>query len=421
MNALTVVGLQWGDEGKGKIVDWLAASAGHVARFQGGHNAGHTLVSDGKKFALHLLPCGILHPQTKCYIGGGVVISPAALLHEMAEIESAGIVLQNRLFISDSAALVLPYHETLDRQRESHAAIGTTLRGIGPAHEDRTARRAIRLYDLYNGSGFDKLQSVADLYAAHTGIPQNADSLWQSLQQQAKKLHPFICKNIGEMLSAAAENILLEGAQGVMLDIDCGTYPHVTSAHCLPSAAAAGLGADLSPVVLGISKAYTTRVGNGPFPTELHCENGVRLAQIGEETGATTGRLRRCGWLDIPMLRRALLVSGCRRIALTKLDVLDDFAEIPLCVNYDSDGQTISMPPADPTALLRCRPHYETLPGWKTRTAGLRTDSDLPPAARRYIGRIEELLGVSVDVISTGPSRPDTIIRRHPFSPNSRP
>lgn len=421
MNTLAVVGLQWGDEGKGKIVDWLAAAAAHVARFQGGHNAGHTLVVNGQKTTLHLLPSGVLHPGAKCYIGGGVVVSPSALLEEMATIEQNGIALHGRFFVADSAALVLPYHTLLDRKRETVANnIGTTLRGIGPAHEDKTARRAIRIYDLYNGQGRAKLNTNAALYSQLLGEKIDADALWRDLQQQAEQLRPYLCNNIGARLAAARarnETVLLEGAQAIMLDIEQGTYPFVTSAQCLPAAAAGGLGAELSPAVLGVSKAYATRVGNGPFPTELQNETGAKLAHIGEEVGATTGRNRRCGWLDVPMLRHAILVSGCRRIALTKLDVLDCLEEISLCVNYDLDGEITAVPPADPYALARCRPIYETLPGWKGQnTASIREESQLPPAASRYIAYIAELTGASVDVISTGAAREDAIVRRHPFA-----
>ncbi|MGI9298420.1 MAG: adenylosuccinate synthase [Gammaproteobacteria bacterium] len=421
MTALAVVGLQWGDEGKGKIVDYLAGGAMHVARFQGGHNAGHTLVVNGEKTALHLLPSGVLHPGAKCYIGGGVVVSPAAFLEETATLAAKGIALRGRLFVADSAALVLPHHVLLDRRRETGAnTIGTTLLGIGPAHEDKTARRAIRIYDLYNGEGREKLQNNIALYSEWLGETLDADAVWEDLRRRAAELRPFVCGDIGARLAAArarGETVLLEGAQAVMLDIEQGTYPFVTSAQCLPAAAAGGLGAELSPAVLGVSKAYATRVGNGPFPTELRDDDaGRRLSRVGEEFGATTGRCRRCGWLDIPMLRHAILVGGCRRLALTKLDVLDDFDEIPLCVNYDLDGAIVASPPADPCALARCRPIYETLPGWRgRRAAGIRDDSQLPPAARRYIGRIEELTGASAEVISTGAARDDTIVRRDPF------
>ncbi|MGI9307488.1 MAG: adenylosuccinate synthase [Gammaproteobacteria bacterium] len=420
MSVVSVVGLQWGDEGKGKIVDWLSAAARHVARFQGGHNAGHTLLVGGEKTALHLLPSGVLHPAANCYIGGGVVVSPGALLDEIAAMEKRGIVLEGRLFVAANAALVLPYHVLMDRLREKNKNnLGTTLRGIGPAHEDKTARRAIRIYDLYNGAGREKLAANAALYARRLDAALDAEVLHEELTAQAEKLRGYVCEDTGARLAAAkarGENILLEGAQGIMLDIEQGTYPFTTSAQCLPAAAAGGLGAELSPEILGVSKAYTTRVGNGPFPTETQNGGGAMLSRIGEEFGATTGRRRRCGWLDIPMLRHALLVSGCRRIALTKLDVLDCLEEIPVCVRYDLDGESAAVPPADPLALARCRPVYETLPGWKGQSAaGVTEYSRLPAAARRYAEYIAEILGAEIDIISTAPARESAIVRRHPF------
>ena len=419
MTVAAVVGLQWGDEGKGKIVDMLAAEARHVARFQGGHNAGHTLVAGGKKTALHLLPSGVLRRRARCYIGGGVVVPPDSLLEEIAGLPNPG-ALRGRLFVSSSAALVLPYHVLMDRQNESgENGIGTTLRGIGPAHEDKTARRALRIYDLYNGAGRKKLAANAALYAARLQTKINPDAVWTRLQKQAAQLRPYVCADVGERLAAAkrrGENIVLEGAQGVMLDVEQGTYPFTTSAQCLPAAAAGGIGAELAPQILGVCKAYATRVGNGPFPTELHNGAGAKIAADGEEFGATTGRPRRCGWLDIPMLRHAVLVSGCKRIALTKLDVLDGLDEIPLCTGYVLDGKTVLTPPADPAALSRCRPVYETMPGWGgKKTANVREYSKLPAAARRYLARIARLLGVRLDVVSTGAARETAVVRRHPL------
>ena len=424
MSVICVVGLQWGDEGKGKIVDWLAADAAHVARFQGGHNAGHTLLADGKKFALHLLPSGVLHADTCCHIGGGVVISATALLEEMAMLKAAGVSLHNRFYIADNASLILPYHVLLDQKREIGANnIGTTLRGIGPAHEDKIARRALKIYDLYNGAGEKKLSANAALYSELLQTNIDAAEMWATLQQQAAQLRPYICSDMGATLAAAksrGDNILLEGAQGVMLDIEQGTYPYTTSAQCLPAAAAGGLGAALSPQVLGITKAYATRVGNGPFPTELNDEIGTQLSTAGEEFGATTGRLRRCGWLDIPMLRHALLVSGCKHVVLTKLDILDCLDEISICTGYALDGGTVLLPPADPVALSRCRPRYETLPGWRGQsTAGAREYKDLPAAARRYVERVGELIGASIEIISTGAARHDAIVKNHPFGKNT--
>lgn len=415
--ALTVVGLQWGDEGKGKIVDWLAAEAGHVARFQGGHNAGHTLVVGNQKIVLHLLPSGVLHRGASCYLGPGVVVSPAALLEEIDEVEAAGVSVEGRLFVAAGAALVLPYHIMLDKRR--NASLGTTMRGIGPAHEDKVARRALRIYDLYNGEGEKTLAANAALYSEMLDEKIDPAPIWQDLQKHANRIRPFIADDVGARLHAAVqrkERVLLEGAQAVLLDIEHGTYPYVTSAACLPSAAASGIGAELSPDSLGVSKAYATRVGSGPFPTELKDDPcGEKLARLGDEVGATTGRPRRCGWLDIPMLRHAILVSGCRRIALTKLDVLDGFKEIPICVEYEMDGRILKTPPADPHDLSRCQPRWETLPGWSDATVGATDESALPSGARSYIDRITELAGVSIDIISTGAARESNIIRRHPF------
>lgn len=419
MSTICVVGLQWGDEGKGKIVDRLAATARHVVRFQGGHNAGHTLLCSGKKVALHLLPSGIMRPKVSCYIGGGVVVSPPALLDEIKSVQKHSGNLRGRLFVSDTAALVLPYHVLLDKHRESGAgALGTTLRGIGPAHEDKTARRAVRIYDLYNGEGEDKIAHNVEHYSKLLGKHLDVKKIWNELRQQSTKLRPYICEDMGAVLSTAharGDNILLEGAQGVMLDIEQGTYPYTTSAQCLPAAAAGGIGADLSPTVLGIAKAYATRVGRGPFPTELDNAIGKSIAQVGGEVGATTGRGRRCGWLDIPMLRRAMLVSGCARLILTKLDVFDDWDEIALCTGYKLEKKTVSLPPADPSALSRCRPVYEYWPGWKKSIVGIKKYNDLPSAARRYVRRIAELTGAEIDIISTGPAREEIIIKRQPF------
>ena len=419
MTALAVIGLQWGDEGKGKIVDLLAADAAHVARFQGGHNAGHTLTIGGRSTVLHLLPSGVLHPGVRCYLGGGVVLSPSALLEEIQALDGGADSLRGRFFIASSAALVLPCHVALDKKRDTDG-IGTTLRGIGPAHEDKTARRALRVYDLQNKDGREKFNRLADRYDSILQTQTDREKVWQILQEQMKSLSPFVCDDIGERLAAAdaaGETILLEGAQGAMLDIEQGTYPFVTSAQCLPAAAAGGLGAELSPTTLGVSKAYATRVGNGPFPTELQNEEGEKLAALGGEVGATTGRRRRCGWLDLPMLRRALRVCGCKKMALTKMDVLDQFDSIPVCVHYTLDGKTILNPPADPSALSRCIPHYETLPGWRgEQVANAENESALPSAARRYIARLEELLQVRITLISTSPRRESAILRENLFA-----
>ena len=423
MSAVAVVGLQWGDEGKGKLVDWLAQGAAHVARFQGGHNAGHTLICDGEKHVLHLLPSGVLHPGVRCHIGNGVVVSPADLLKEIDLLEERGYSLADRLFIADSAALILPYHVALDCARDEGGHIGTTKRGIGPACEDKTGRRALRFYDLFNGCGEEKLRANLEFYrellARYGKSVPAAESLWETLQRQGERLRPYLCDNIGERLAVAhekGEHVLLEGAQGTLLDIEQGTYPYATSSGCLASTAAGGLGVELSPTVYGIIKSYCTRVGNGPFPTELDDDTGSQLARRGHEFGSTTQRPRRCGWLDIPLLRHALRVNGCRRLALTKMDVLDAFDEIFICVEYDIDGGRRQTPPSDPMLLQRCRPVYEKMPGWRQSPLGGMT-GELPAAAAQYVKRIEDLCGVSIDLVATGPDRSSIIVRRHPFSP----
>ena len=422
MSVVAVVGLQWGDEGKGKIVDLLSARARCVARFQGGHNAGHTLVVNGKKTTLHLTPSGALREGVRCYIGAGVVVSPAALLEEIGALRRDGFRPDVR--VAAAAALVLPHHVALDRAREKNRAIGTTLRGIGPAHEDKTARRAVRLCDLYNGEGREKLLRNVD-FCNHILVradvpPLDAEALWRELAEQGESMREFICEDPGGELAEARardENILLEGAQGAMLDIGQGSYPFVTSAGCLVSAHAAGLGAELNPWTLGIVKAYATRVGAGPFPSELRDSDGEKLAEAGVEFGSTTGRPRRCGWLDIPALRRALRLNGCRDLAVTKLDVLDAMPEIKLCVAYELDGRKIGEVPPDSSALARCRMICETLPGWTGESAaGARKEFNLPENARRYLARIEELTGASIAMISAGAERDDIVFRRPIFS-----
>ena len=421
MSVVAVVGLQWGDEGKGKIVDLLAEHAHCVARFQGGHNAGHTLVVGDTKITLHLVPSGALRPGARCLVGSGVVVSPAALLDEVRKLRDAGF--QPDLRVSAAAALVLPQHAALDRAREKTQNIGTTLRGIGPAHEDKAARRAVRLCDLYNGLGREKLFAnikLANHILSRADVsPLDADAIWSELAQQADAMREFVCDDVGGVLAQAkarGENILLEGAQGAMLDIEQGAYPFVTSAGCLVGAHAAGLGVDLSPTPLGVMKAYATRVGGGPFPTELHNDVGKQLAEAGDEFGSTTGRPRRCGWLDVPMLRRALRLNNCVETAVTKLDVLDELDELQICVGYELDGASVSEVPADSSALFRCAPVYESLPGWRGESAaGAKSDSDLPQNARRYLARIAELTGANVAMISAGAERDDIVVRRPVF------
>lgn len=419
MTTLAIIGAQWGDEGKGKIVDWLAANADHVARFQGGHNAGHTIVVGGEKTTLHLLPSGVLHPAAKCYIGNGVVLSMPDLAEEIDLLQKRGMDLRGRLFVSGAASLVLPYHRALDRARESgKATIGTTLRGIGPAHEDKAGRRAVRFFDCFGAAGEGLVRDNANYYNHLLSYydadfeTMDGDKIWQSAKQTAESLRPFLCNDIPQQLAAAherGEKILIEGAQGAMLDIELGTYPFATSAHCSASYAAIGLGVQLSPRVVAVIKGYATRVGGGPFPTEIEGEAGELIARVGAEFGSTTGRARRCGWLDIPMLRGALRANGCRDLIVTKLDVFDALAEIKLCTGYktpNGNGNITPEAPPDSRMLQQCRPVYETLPGWKGQTAAnAATETDLPQNARRFLKRIEELTDAKIAAISTGPDR----------------
>lgn len=432
---VVVIGAQWGDEGKGKIVDWLTESAQGVVRFQGGHNAGHTLVINGEKTVLHLVPSGILRPGIICYIGNGVVLSPQALVDEIDKLEAAGIDASHRLRISESCPMILPYHQALDLAREAAKGahkIGTTGRGIGPAYEDKVARRGLRIQDLTQPQRFaEKLAEVLDFHNYvlehyfHAPRVDYAQTLDNALAW-APRLTPLIT-DVPHALFAAHQsgaNLLFEGAQGTLLDIDHGTYPFVTSSNCVAGAACAGagVGPGLLHHVLGITKAYTTRVGAGPFPTELYDAldkrdpAGQHMADKGQEFGATTGRARRCGWFDASALKRAIQINGINGLCITKLDVLDGLPEINICTGYTLDGRFIPLPPAGADALSRCVPVYETLPGWSTPTGGLRTRDALPQNAQAYIDRLEALCGIPVDLISTGPDRDDTIVLRHPFS-----
>ena len=427
-----IVGAQWGDEGKGKIVDLLSQKADIVARYQGGANAGHTLVIDGKKYVLHLIPSGILHPHVQCVIGNGVVIDPVALMEEIKMLEDYGINIEGRLFISHRAHLIMPYHKLLDAAREKAAsandaatdrknAIGTTGRGIGPAYIDKASRTGVRIVDLLDRKRFsDKLRAnigeVNKLLAKiHDYEELDAEQIADEYCQFDTQIDPYITDTTLLLYDAiqSGKNILLEGAQGAMLDVDHGTYPYVTSSNPTSGGAATGLG--LAPTaistVMGVVKAYSTRVGNGPFPTELHDATGERLRSIGQEFGATTGRPRRCGWLDAFALRYSVIVNGITEIALTKMDVLDTFDEITICTAYKLDGKILKSIPADADTLERVEPMYETMPGWKSSLTGIRTYQDLPQAAKDYIGRIEALSGARVSIISTSPDRADTIIR----------
>jgi adenylosuccinate synthase len=424
---VVVIGTQWGDEGKGKIVDWLTDRAQGVVRFQGGHNAGHTLVIGAKKTVLHLIPSGILRGSVDCFIGNGVVVSPEALLAEVDELEQAGVNnVVARLIISEACPLILPYHVALDRARESAKKIGTTGRGIGPAYEDKVARRALRLQDLLHPERFAaKLEALLEF---HNFVLQNyyrqpAVDYRRTLEETlalAPRLAPLVADVPRALYHAnkAGKNLLFEGAQGALLDIDHGTYPYVTSSNCVAGAAAAGAG--IGPMhlhyVLGITKAYSTRVGEGPFPTELSDDVGERLRQRGREFGATTGRPRRTGWFDAAALKRAIQLNGVSGLCITKLDVLDGADALKICVGYRIGGQLSEILPVGAEELERCEPVYEELPGWKESTVGIKSHGALPKAARDYLKRIEDLAGVPIDLISTGPERDETIVLRHPFA-----
>ena len=416
---VVVIGMQWGDEGKGKVVDWLTADAEVVVRFQGGHNAGHTLVINGERTVLHLIPSGILRPDVTCVIGNGVVVSPQALLEEVRVLEKSGTTVSGRLTLSGACALVLPYHAALDRARETASGktkIGTTGRGIGPAYEDKVARRALRIEDL-----FDAKRCAAKVEAAldfHNFVLRNyfhaeiidARRLLDELQELAPRIKPFV-GDVSQILSeaiASKRNILFEGAQGTLLDVDHGTYPYVTSSNCVAAQAAigSGIGPQHLHTVLGITKAYATRVGEGPFPTELSDDVGAGLASRGREFGSTTGRPRRCGWFDAALLQRAIQLNGVTSLCVTKLDVLDGVQVLRIGVGYHSDG--------DATTLDE--PIYEELEGWSESTIGVRQLSQLPEPARRYLARIEDICEVPVDLISTGAEREDMIVRKHPFA-----
>src|SRR5215470_19608856 len=425
---VVVIGTQWGDEGKGKVVDWLTDHAQGVVRFQGGHNAGHTLVIGGRKTVLHLIPSGILHPGVICYIGNGVVLSPHALLDEMDELARAGVDLAGRVRVSEACPLILPYHAALDVAREAARGaekIGTTGRGIGPAYEDKVARRAIRLQDLLVPERFTaKLEQLLDYhnfvltrYLAAPAV-DFAETRDEALAM-ARRLAPLVTDVPRALYEAnrAGHNLLFEGAQGSLLDIDHGTYPYVTSSNCVAGAAAAGagIGPQMLHYVLGITKAYATRVGSGPFPTELTDATGERLRTRGQEFGATTGRPRRCGWFDAPALRRSIQINGVSGVCITKLDVLDGMDEVKLCTGYRIDGRHEDLLPLGAEEAARCEPVYETLPGWKESTVGVNAYDRLPARARAYLERLQALCGVPVDMISTGADRAETIVRRHPF------
>jgi len=424
---IVIVVTQWGDEGKGKIVDWITDQAQGVVRFQGGHNAGHTLVIAGKKQVLRLIPSGILRPGVICYIGNGVVLSPSALLQEIAELEAAGVAVRDRLRIAQACTLILPYHVALDQAREAKRGqdkIGTTGRGIGPAYEDKIARRALRVADLGDPGFFrTRLEEVLDFHNFTLEHYLKAKPLaLEPILEEALRLGEVIAPMVADVPALLYEamrrgdRLLFEGAQGSMLDVDHGTYPYVTSSNCVAGAAAPGSGVGPKSInyVLGIVKAYTTRVGSGPFPSELHDDIGKHLGQVGQEFGSVTGRPRRCGWLDVAALKRSIEINGVDGLCLTKLDVLDGLSEVKICTHYEVDGKAIDRLPFGAQALSRCVPVYESLAGWQQSTAGIRSWDDLPDRARHYLHRVEELAGARIDLVSTGADRQDTIMR-HPL------
>ncbi|MDP5255312.1 MULTISPECIES: adenylosuccinate synthase [unclassified Vibrio] len=429
-NNVVVLGTQWGDEGKGKIVDLLTEDAKYVVRYQGGHNAGHTLVIDGEKTVLHLIPSGILRDNVKCVIGNGVVLSPDALLKEMGELEERGVPVRERLFISEACPLILPYHIALDQAREAargKKAIGTTGRGIGPAYEDKVARRGLRVGDLLDKASFaEKLKEVMafhnfQLEHFYKAEPVSYEDVLEQAMGYADLLISMIIDVTDELDTARkrGDKIMFEGAQGTLLDIDHGTYPYVTSSNTTAGGVSAGSGFGPGHLgyILGIVKAYCTRVGAGPFPTELDDEVGMHLGTKGAEFGATTGRKRRCGWFDAVALRRAIQVNSVTGFCLTKLDVLDGLEELKICTGYQlADGSVVEVSPMAADAYEGITPIYETMPGWSENTFGVKSLEELPQAALDYIKRIEELTGVPVDIVSTGPDRNETIVKVHPFS-----
>ena len=447
---VVVVGTQWGDEGKGKLVDWLTEFSQGVVRFQGGHNAGHTLVINGVKTALHLIPSGIMRAGVKCYIGNGVVLSAAKLFEEIEGLEKAGVEVRSRLRISEACPLILPFHAALDVAREAareqggSEKIGTTGRGIGPAYEDKIARRALRVQDLKYPERFAaKLKELLTLHnhglttflgSKNFAFPDalkpyikdgevQFEPVYAEAMRHAELLKPMMADVSRELNEANRDgaNLLFEGAQGTLLDIDHGTYPYVTSSNCVAGNAAAGsgVGPGLLHYVLGITKAYCTRVGGGPFPTELDWETpgtpGYHMSTVGAEKGVTTGRSRRCGWFDAALLKRSAQVNGLSGLALTKLDVLDGLKELQLCTGYELDGETIDILPMGADEIARCKPVYETLPGWSESTVGVTQYDKLPINARLYLQRVEQVTGVPIHIISTSPDRDHTIMMQHPY------
>jgi len=432
---VVVVGTQWGDEGKGKVVDWLTTHAHGVIRFQGGHNAGHTLVIKGVKTALQLIPSGIMREGVACYIGNGVVVDPTHLLLEIERLEAIGVEVRSRLFLSESCPLILPFHVEVDRAREAlretsgAGKIGTTGKGIGPAYEDKVARRALRVQDLKHPERFAaKLRELVDLHNFALGgylksTPLEFQPIFDHAMKVAEHLKPLLA-DVGYRLHRshlAGENLLFEGAQGTLLDIDHGTYPYVTSSNCVAGNAAAGsgVGPQMLQYILGITKAYTTRVGGGPFPTELPIDQpgtvGHHLSSVGQERGTVTGRARRCGWLDAAALKRSMIINGISGLCITKLDVLDGLKEILVCTGYELNGQTTDILPLDADDIAACKPIYERFEGWSESSAGATSWEQLPAKARAYLEHVQQVIGVPIDMVSTGPDREHTIVLRHPF------
>ena len=432
---VVVVGTQWGDEGKGKVVDWLTDHAQGVVRFQGGHNAGHTLVIKGVKTALQLIPSGIMRDGVACYIGNGVVVDPSHLLLEIARLEAIGLEVRSRLFISESCPLILPFHVEVDKAREAQrensgvGKIGTTGKGIGPAYEDKVARRALRVQDLKHPERFaSKLRDLLAMHNVALSGYLNSKALefqpiFDMAMAAAEQIKPMMA-DVGYALhtaNRAGANLLFEGAQGTLLDIDHGTYPYVTSSNCVAgnASAGAGVGPDLLHYILGITKAYTTRVGSGPFPTELPMDApgtvGHHLSTVGQERGTVTGRQRRCGWLDAAALKRSIIINGVSGLCITKLDVLDGLDEIKVCVGYELAGARVDILPLDADDIEACVPIYESFSGWSETTFGATAWDALPVNARRYLERVQSFIGAPIDMVSTGPDREHTILLRHPY------
>ncbi len=425
---IVVLGTQWGDEGKGKIVDLLTDKVAAVVRFQGGHNAGHTVIIEGDKTILHLIPSGILRDGVQCLIGNGVVLSPTALFDEIDMLEQKGLSIRERLKISEACTLILPYHVALDQAREKakgNDAIGTTGRGIGPAYEDKVARRSLRAGDLLNKDKFTK--KLSEVMEFHNFILKeyfksetvDFQATLDETMGMSESMFPMMT-DVTELIwqiQKEGDDILFEGAQGTLLDIDHGTYPFVTSSNTTAGGVSTGTGVGPGCIdyILGITKAYTTRVGSGPFPSELFDETGEYLANKGHEFGATTGRARRCGWIDAVALRRSKQVNSLSGLCITKLDVLDGLDSVQVCIGYDYRGETRSTPPAGADAIAECKPVYEEMPGWSESTLGVTSYDELPENARNYLNRLAELTDTSVDMISTGPDRVETIILKHPF------